>query len=112
MGVVVPGYGPPDAKVMIVGEAPGKQEEAEGRPFVGPSGQLLDEALQAAGIKREECYVTNVVKVRPQSASGANKKPTKKQIKEHLPTLQQEIQSVSPTTILLLGSTAVEAVLQ
>src|SRR5215468_5746534 len=65
MGIQVPPDGPPSARVMIVGEAPGVEEEQQGRPFVGPSGNELNRMLQEAGILRSECFVTNLCKERP-----------------------------------------------
>lgn len=97
---LVNGYGPVPADVMIVGEAPGAEEEAQGKPFVGKSGQLLSKALQDAGINREQCYITNVVKFRPEG----NRTPTKEEVLEGWPVLVQELQQVQPKYILLLGA--------
>ena len=61
----VPGYGPSNAKVILVGESPGREEVARGIPFIGPAGRLLDSMLGRVGINRQECYVTNIMKTRP-----------------------------------------------
>lgn len=101
------GHGNPKAKIMLVGEAPGKEEEKYGRPFVGRSGKLLDKALDKAGIDREKIYITNVVKARP----PANRKPKRKEVAAFLPFLLEEIKILRPKIICLLGSTATEALL-
>lgn len=81
---------------------PGEQEEREGKPFVGPSGQLLDEALLEAGTDRQRVYVTNVYKCR----TPANREPTKEEVALHLDMLLDEIEAVEPRVIMLLGNTA------
>ena len=100
--------GNPLAKLMIVGEAPGATEEKLGEPFVGRSGRLLDNLLNDAGINsKNEVYICNVVKSRPPN----NRRPTKEEIKENLPWLNQQIFLVDPAVIILAGATAVESVL-
>jgi uracil-DNA glycosylase family 4 len=76
------GEGPKPCDVMIIGEAPGETEDKLGRPFVGKAGKRLDEALIAAGLKRDEVYITNIYKFRPPN----NRKPTPEEIVEHLPS--------------------------
>jgi DNA polymerase-1 len=97
-----------DARVMIIGEAPGAREDAQHRAFVGPSGKLLDRTLERlAGIQRDECYVTNVVKCRPPD----NRTPERKEAKTCATTyLQQELEAVRPQFVLLLGNSALFAV--
>jgi len=102
---LVNGFGPVPADVMLIGEAPGVEEDAQGKPFVGKSGQILSNALQDAGINREACYVTNIYKYRPPN----NRTPTREEIVEHWPMLVDELASVNPKFILLLGNTALTA---
>lgn len=106
-GRIVFGSGNANARIMLVGEAPGRSEEKLGIPFVGRAGKLLDEALQRAEIRREELYVTNVVKHRPPN----NRKPKAGEVREFLPFLKLEIEVVKPEVVCLLGSTALEALL-
>ncbi len=110
------GEGPRDARVMIVGEQPGDAEDKAGRPFVGPSGRLLDRALDAAGIAREDVYVTNAVKHfkwAKDSRGGRriHKTPNAAEIRACLPWLQSEIALVKPRIIVCLGATAAKALL-
>lgn len=104
---IVVGKGPSPAKVMLIGEAPGADDDMLGEPFLGTAGQLMGECLQEAGLLREEIYITNVVKCRP----PGNRKPTTKEISEHIAILVNEIESVKPDVILLAGATALSAVL-
>lgn len=99
MGKVVPGDGPRPCDLMIVGEAPGAQEEKEGRPFVGASGSLLNVALEAVGARREDAYITNVVKERPPN----NRTPSREEISASREELGREIDDVHPRRILALG---------
>ena len=105
----VGGEGPLDAKIVIIGEAPGEHEERLGRPFVGPAGTLLNKVLAEVGIDRTQCYVTNVVKVRP----PANKIPRLGEIGVDLSTceeeLHEELSSLKPNVIVPLGNTALTA---
>ena len=96
------GEGPVPCTGMIVGEAPGAEEDKQGRPFVGASGKLLDEALEAAGIHRPQIYVTNVYKLRPEG----NRNPTQEEIDAHWPYLEDELNAVNPIGVLLLGNVA------
>lgn len=99
---MVNGEGPTPAKGMIIGEAPGAEEEKQGRPFVGASGKLLQEALERANFSRETVYVTNCFKERP----PGNRNPTREELEDHLPILMEEMERVDPVAILLLGSVA------
>ena len=103
----VPSTGNPSASVMIIGQSPGAMEVREGKPFVGPSGELVDYMLDEAGLTREEVYIANVVKCRP-----AGNRPSHPEEKNNcwLNWLKLEIQSVDPQLILLLGKDAQEAV--
>jgi DNA polymerase len=108
------GEGRARARVMLVGEQPGDQEDIKGRPFVGPAGQLLDWALQKAGIDREAAYVTNVVKHFkwvPRGKRRIHSKPSSLEIKACLPWLEAELLAVRPEVIVLLGATAAQALL-
>lgn len=99
---LVKGDGPVPCDVMIIGEAPGAEEDTQGKPFVGRAGRVLNEALTAAGIDRSQVYITNVVKRRPPD----NRTPTLDEIDEYWPLLMKEIIAVQPTYILTLGNTA------
>jgi uracil-DNA glycosylase len=110
------GEGPPDARVMFVGEQPGDEEDKAGHPFVGPSGRLLDAALEAAGIDRGSVYVTNAVKhfkfVRKElTRRRLHKKPTPAEVRACRPWLETEIRLIEPDLIVALGSTAAQALL-
>ena len=94
------GEGDPDAKLMIVGEAPGEEEDLSGRPFVGRAGQLLDKILESVGIGRDEIYITNIVKFRP----PGNRNPTQAEIDASLPVLHEQIRLVAPQVIATLGN--------
>ncbi len=105
---VVVSRGSPSAKLMVVGEAPGAEEEKFGKPFVGRSGKLLDKLLTSAGIDVVNgVYFCNVIKCRPPK----NRKPKRKEILEGIPWLMQQMKLVDPFVVILLGTTAVEAVL-
>ena len=106
---IVVSRGNPFAKLMIIGEAPGAKEEEIGEPFVGRSGKLLDKLLQNAGIDiNQDVYFCNVVKCRPPQ----NRRPTKIEIQENLPWLNQQVKLVNPKVIVLVGATALEAILK
>jgi uracil-DNA glycosylase len=109
------GEGPRTADVMLVGEQPGDQEDRQGHPFVGPSGQLLDAALQAAGIDRTRVYVTNSVKhfkfVVIERGRRLHKKPSAAEVRACNPWLQEEIRVVKPRVVVALGATAAQALL-
>ena len=84
---------------MIVGEAPGRFEDEQGRPFVGRAGQLLDEALAEAGLTRSDVFITNVVKARP----PGNRDPTKAEVAHWMPVLEQQLALVAPRLVVPLG---------
>jgi uracil-DNA glycosylase family protein len=110
------GEGPKRAEVMLVGEQPGDQEDRQGHPFVGPSGRLLDEGLEAAGIDRSRVYVTNAVKhfkfVRVElTRRRLHKKPAPGEVRACHPWLEEEIRLVRPRVIVALGATAAQALL-
>jgi DNA polymerase len=105
----VPGEGPANASVMFIGEGPGRQEDLEGRPFVGRAGKFLDECLQSIGLKREHVFITNIVKCRPSEKSGnwvKDRKPTKEEIAACSPYLDRQVKVVKPEIICTLGDTA------
>lgn len=105
---VVVARGNPEARLMLIGEAPGAQEDAEGLPFVGRSGRLLDQLLAAAGLDAAaDVYICNGVKCRPPH----NRKPTAAEMAACRPWLEQQIAVVDPPLVVLLGATALEAVL-
>ena len=108
------GEGPRTARLMLVGEQPGDREDVAGRPFVGPAGRVLDEALEEAGIDRFDTFVTNVVKHfkwRPSGKKRLHDKPNREQVKACRPWLDLEVQLVRPAIMVLLGATAAQAVL-
>jgi len=108
------GEGARTARVMLVGEQPGNDEDLAGHPFVGPAGKLLDRALEEAGIDRGQAYVTNVVKHfkwEPKGKRRIHAKPDMVEITACLPWLQAEIDVVKPRALVCLGSTAAQALL-
>jgi uracil-DNA glycosylase family 4 len=109
------GEGPVEARIAIVGEAPGRQEVEQGRPFVGQAGRLLDELLEEAGVERSGVYVTNVVKVRPTRQSGgriSNRPPRAAEIREGLELLEEELGIVGPQVLVLVGSVPAKALIR
>lgn len=105
---VVFGEGDPHARVLIVGEAPGKNEDLQGRPFVGAAGKFLDELLDAAGLKREEVFVANVLKCRPPS----NRNPQAAEIEACAPFLREQTKAIDPEVIVTLGNFATQFILR
>jgi DNA polymerase len=108
------GAGDPHARVMLVGEQPGDEEDKKGLPFVGPAGRLLDRALEAAGVDREHLYVTNAVKHFKWQLRGKrrlHKTPAQREIDACHQWLEREIESVKPHVIVALGATAARAVI-
>jgi DNA polymerase len=108
------GEGPSPARLMLVGETPGDREDLAGRPFVGSAGRLLDEALAAVGIGREEIYLTNAVKhfkFEQRGKRRIHKKPGATEVQACLPWLAAELEKVSPQMVVCLGSTAARALL-
>ncbi|MDO7787933.1 uracil-DNA glycosylase [Desulforamulus aquiferis] len=98
------GNGNPQAKLMLIGEGPGKDEDEQGMPFVGRAGQLLDKILAAIDLSREQVFIGNVVKCRPPN----NRVPTKLEVAACLPYLYRQIELIQPKIIVLLGSTALQ----
>jgi DNA polymerase len=103
----VPGEGGPRAKLVFIGEGPGATEDATGRPFVGQAGKLLDDIIAAIGLRREDVYITNVVKCRPPQ----NRKPLPDEIAACMPYLRRQLALLKPKVIVALGGTAGEAML-
>ncbi len=95
----VPGEGNPDAELVFVGEAPGAEEDKQGRPFVGAAGRLLTEMLETIGLGRDDVYITNVVKYRP----PGNRDPLPEEIRDCWPFLEQQVAIIQPKLIILLG---------
>jgi len=98
---------------MFVGEAPGADEDEQGEPFVGKAGQLLTKIIQAMGLQREEVYIANILKCRPDTPgqTAGNRKPTAEEMATCLPYLQEQIDLIRPRVIVALGATAVEGLL-
>jgi DNA polymerase len=108
------GEGSRTARLMLVGEQPGDREDLAGRPFVGPAGRVLDEALEAAGIDRADTFVTNVVKHfkwKPSGKKRLHDKPNREQVKACRPWLDLEEELIRPEVVVLLGATAAQAIL-
>jgi uracil-DNA glycosylase len=103
----VPGEGNPNARLFLCGEGPGATEDAQGRPFVGQAGNLLNGILEAIEVPRESVYITNIVKCRPPQ----NRKPLPDEIAACIPYLHRQLEIIKPKVILALGSTAGEALL-
>lgn len=93
------GEGNPNADIMLIGEAPGQREDEQGRPFVGPAGKFLNELLESIGFKREDVYISNVVKYRPPE----NRDPTDLEKEQCMPWLKLEIAIIKPKVIVPLG---------
>ena len=112
------GRGPVDAKIVLVGEQPGDHEDIKGEPFIGPAGQLLNEALKQAGMSHDEVYITNVVKhfkfTQQQTSRGKrrlHKKPDSREIFACRPWLEAELSAIQPQAIVCLGATSVQALI-
>lgn len=105
---VVIGMGHKKAALMFVGEGPGEQEDLQGLPFVGPAGQLLDKMLAAIGLRREEVYITNIVKCRPPS----NRDPEEDEQKACLDYLRNQLLLIKPKVIVCLGRIAAKAIIR
>jgi len=99
--------GNPKAKIMLVGEAPGANEDKEGLPFVGRAGMLLDKMLAAINLDRKKVYISNIINYRP----PGNRKPTDKEIERYLPFITKHIEIINPKILVLLGSTAMNALI-
>jgi DNA polymerase len=108
------GEGKPHAKVVLIGEQPGDQEDLEGEPFVGPAGRLLNTALEEAGIDRSEAYLTNVVKHfswTPRGKRRIHQKPKAREIAACAPWLAAELSVIEPEIVICLGATAAQTLL-
>ena len=103
----VPGEGNPHARLMFIGEGPGHDEDQTGRPFVGRAGQLLDKMIGAIGLSREEVFIANVVKCRPPQ----NRAPEMDEVAACMPYLRAQVGLIRPQVIVLLGSSALGAIL-
>ena len=101
------GDGSSSAKIMIIGEGPGAQEDMEGKPFVGRAGRLLDKMLKSINLNRTKVYISNVVNYRPPE----NRRPTEEEIARYLPYLKSHIEIMNPKILILLGSTALNAII-
>ncbi len=99
--------GNPKSKIMLVGEAPGANEDQEGLPFVGRAGMLLDKMLAAINLDRKKVYISNIVNYRPPE----NRKPTEEEIRRYLPFITKHIEIINPKILVLLGSTAMNALI-
>ena len=110
---LVLGEGSENARLALVGEAPGEQEALKGKPFVGKAGRNLDEFLRATGLERSQLYITNVVKIRPTRVSEAgrivNRPPTREEIALFLPWLKRELAAVKAPVVVTLGNVALKA---
>lgn len=106
----VPGVGSAHAEIIFVGEAPGRQEDLKGEPFVGAAGKFLNELLTSIGLSRDEVYITNVVKSRPVSGPppGRNRAPSPDEIVACVPWLTQQLQMIRPRLVVTLGRVALE----
>lgn len=100
----VPGDGNPDSPIVFIGEAPGRVEDEQGIPFVGPAGKVLDKLLASIGWQRSDIYITNVVKCRPPE----NRDPLPLEVEEHKQFLQRELELIKPNLIVLLGRHALQ----
>ena len=107
------GEGPKKAPMMLVGEQPGDYEDVAGKPFVGPAGKIMDRALEEAGINRKEVYVTNVVKHfkwEPRGKRRIHQKPNSREVAACRPWLEAELRVIRPKLLVILGSTAGQAI--
>lgn len=107
IGVAVPGEGNPDADIVFIGEAPGKQESISGRPFIGRSGQLLRSLIREIGLKEDDVYITSPVKYLPQRGT-----PTSEEIAHGRIHLMKQLDVIKPKFVVLLGRVAAEGVLE
>lgn len=109
---VVPGEGSLDAQLVFIGEGPGRTEDEMGRPFVGRAGKLLDEMLEEIGLQRSEVFITNVVKCRPVSSEGRDRRPAEDEISTCTSLyLEKQIDMIKPSVICTLGNTATAYIL-
>ncbi|MDK2600562.1 uracil-DNA glycosylase [Bacillus stercoris] len=103
----VPGIGPLDSSIMFIAEAPGENEDLQGEPFVGKGGELFNKAIESVGFKREDVYITNTVKCRPEG----NRNPTAAEISSCYKNLKKEIEVVKPKVIVCVGSIAANTII-
>jgi len=103
----VPGVGPADSRIMIVGEAPGQNEDQQGEPFVGAAGKLLDQFLRGIGLTRADVFITNILKCRP----PGNRDPQPLEVEACSPYLEQQQRLIKPEVVLLLGRHALARLL-
>ncbi len=112
---IVPGEGNEKANIVLIGEAPGREEEEQRRPFVGKAGKNLSEFLDLIKLQRADLFITNVVKFRPtklsEYGSVSNRTPTESEVAEYLPYLKAEIECINPKIIVTLGNTPLKALL-
>ena len=104
---IVFGDGNPKSKIMLIGEAPGANEDQEGLPFVGRAGQLLDKMLSAIDLDRKKVYISNIINFRPPE----NRRPSEQEIQRYLPFITRHIEIINPKILVLLGSTAMNALI-
>ena len=104
--VLVFNDGSPDSAIMMIGEAPGVEEERQGKPFVGRAGRLLNATLELLGWQRSDFYISNIVKYRPRDESGGNLTPTPEEIEKFRPSIEKEIEAVGPKLVVVLGRIA------
>lgn len=105
---VVPGFGNPEARVMLIGEAPGKNEDLQGRPFVGAAGKYLTELLGYAGLTRDDVFIANVLKCRPPS----NRNPQPDEIELCTPFLRDQVRAIGPEYLVTMGNFATKFILK
>ena len=99
--------GNPKSKIMLIGEAPGANEDQEGLPFVGRAGMFLDKMLSAIKLDRKNVYISNIINYRPPD----NRRPTEEEIKQYLPFISKHIEIINPKILVFLGSTAMNALI-
>lgn len=104
---IVFGKGNPDADILFIGEAPGKEEDLQGLPFVGKAGKNLDEQLKKIDLSLDECYIANILKYRPPK----NRDPTKEEMLDHTPYLIKQIEIINPKIIITLGNFSTKFIL-
>lgn len=110
-GRFVPGVGDPMSPVVLVGEAPGATEQRAGAPFAGASGRVLDDLLASVRLKREDCYLTNVVRYRPVDSRTSNRRPTEAEVAVSKPYLNQELEVLRPEVVVTLGKAPMNALM-
>jgi len=104
----VPGSGNPKADIMLIGEAPGRNEDIEGKPFVGEAGKILDQLLSSINLNREQVYIANILKCRP----PGNRDPSREEIDACTPFLDRQIELIKPRIIVTLGNFATRYILE